>query len=245
MRALSRALPDNAIIASDVGVHHNWIIQLFDGMRPRQLIHSWGFAAMGFATSGILGAKLAAPDRPCVAVVGDGSFLMTPHALATAVEYDIPVVWVVWNNHGYLLDPRHPARHVRRPRAGDRFQNDGSRALYSPDFAALAKSFGVASHTVTHAGRGGGRHRHRDPRPTGPYLIEVPVDREIRPDRHRKLGSAAAAAARAEFSQGARCRRAVVVAPVMRAAPACHCERRRSNPHPGAPSREIASLRSQ
>ncbi len=180
MRALSRALPDNAIIASDVGVHHNWIIQLFDTLRPRQLIHSWGFAAMGFATSGILGAKLAAPDRPCVAVVGDGSFLMTPHALATAVEYDIPVVWVVWNNQGYcsIRDIQHGMFAGRE--LATSFQNDGSRAPYSPDFAALARSFGVASHTVTHAGEvedaiGTAIAANR------PYLIEVPVDREIRP----------------------------------------------------------------
>ncbi len=180
IRALSRALPDNAIIASDVGVHHNWIIQLFDTLRPRQLIHSWGFAAMGFATSGILGAKLAAPDRPCVAVVGDGSFLMTPHALATAVEYDIPVVWVVWNNQGYcsIRDIQHGMFAGRE--LATSFQNDGSRAPYSPDFAALARSFGVASHTVTHAGE------VEDAIITAiaanrPYLIEVPVEREIRP----------------------------------------------------------------
>jgi acetolactate synthase-1/2/3 large subunit len=180
MRALSRALPDNAIIASDVGVHHNWIIQLFEALRPRHLIHSWGFAAMGFATSGILGAKLAAPDRPCVAVVGDGSFLMTPHALATAVEYDIPAVWVVWNNQGYcsIRDIQHGMFAGRE--LATSFQNDGSRAPYSPDFAALAKSFGVASHTVTHAGE------VEDAIATAiqanrPYLIEVPVAREIRP----------------------------------------------------------------
>jgi acetolactate synthase I/II/III large subunit len=181
MRALSRAVPENAIVASDVGVHHNWIIQLFDARRPRQLIHSWGFAAMGFATSGILGAKLAAPDRPCVAVVGDGSFLMTPHALATAMECDIPVVWVVWNNQGYCS-----IRDIQHGMFGGRelvtsFQmNQGNRELYSPDFAAMAKSFGVASHTVTHAGE------LEDAIATAiaanrPYLIEVPVDREIRP----------------------------------------------------------------
>ena len=180
MRALSRTVPEHAIVASDVGVHHNWIIQLFDALRPRQLIHSWGFAAMGFATSGILGAKLAAPDRPCVAVVGDGSFLMTPHALATAVEYDIPVVWLVWNNHGYCS-----IRDIQYGMFGGRelatsFQSDRTQELYSPDFAALARSFGVASHRISHADEmedalkaamAAGR----------PYLLEVPVDREIRP----------------------------------------------------------------
>ncbi len=180
MRALSRAVPENAVVASDVGVHHNWIIQLFDAIRPRQLIHSWGFAAMGFATSGILGAKLAAPDRPCIAVVGDGSFLMTPHALATAVEYDIPVVWLVWNNYGYCS-----IRDIQVGMFGGRelatsFQSDRTQELYSPDFAALARSFGVASHRITRA------DETEDALAAAiaanrPYLIEVPVDRDIRP----------------------------------------------------------------
>jgi acetolactate synthase I/II/III large subunit len=180
MRALSRALPEDAILASDVGVHHNWIIQLFETVRPRQLLHSWGFAAMGFATSGILGAKLAAPDRPCVAVVGDGSFLMTPHALATAVEYDIPAVWVVWNNYGFCS-----IRDIQCGMFGGRelatsFARNRARDLYSPDFAMLAKSFGVAAHAISRA------DELEDALTAAvaanrPYLIEVPVDREIRP----------------------------------------------------------------
>lgn len=180
MRALSRALPENAIVAADVGVHHNWIVQLLEAVRPRQLLQSWGFAAMGFATSGILGAKLAAPDRPCVAVVGDGSFLMTPHALATAVEYDIPVVWVVWNNYGFCS-----IRDIQLGMLGGRefvsgFQHDSTHTPYSADFAMLARSFGVAAHTVTRA------DEVEDALTAAiaankPYLIEVPVDREIRP----------------------------------------------------------------
>ncbi len=162
MRALARVLPAEAIVASDVGVHHNWIIQLFDAVRPRQLIHSWGFAAMGFATSGILGAKLAAPDRPCVAVVGDGSFLMTPHALATAAEYEIPVVWLVWNNCGYCS-----IRDIQHGMFGGRelatsFLSERTREPYSPDFAALARSFGVAARA-----RWRTRWRRRSP-PTAP-----------------------------------------------------------------------------
>ena len=151
MRALSRALPDNAIVASDVGVHHNWIIQLFDALRPRHLLHSWGFAAMGFATSGILGAKLAAPDRPCVAVVGDGSFLMTPHALATAVEYDIPVVWVVWNNQGYCS-----IRDIQHGMFGGRelatsFQNDRSRAALQPGLRHAGQKASASPRTPSRA----------------------------------------------------------------------------------------------
>ncbi len=180
MRALSRAIPEDAVVASDVGVHHNWIIQLMDTLRPRHLIHSWGFAAMGFATSGILGAKLAAPDRPCVAVVGDGSFLMTPHALATAVEYDIPVVWVVWNNNGFcsIRDIQHGMFGGRELATAFEVQRSGE--LYSPDFALMAKSYGVASHRVTHAGEVEDAIQMAI-KANRPYLVEVPVDRDIRP----------------------------------------------------------------
>ena len=64
MQALSRVVPENAIFATDVGVHHNWVVQLWKARRPRHLLQSWGFAAMGYATSGILGAKLAQPEMP-------------------------------------------------------------------------------------------------------------------------------------------------------------------------------------
>lgn len=180
LRALSRALPEDAIVASDVGVHHNWMIQLFDALRPRHLIHSWGFAAMGFATAGILGAKLAAPERPCVAVVGDGSFLMVPHALATAVEYSIPAVWVVWNNRGFCS-----IRDIQCGMFGGReiatlFETERTSEPYSPDFVGLARSFGVEAHRISGAGELEDALRGAVAA-NKPYLIEVPVDREIRP----------------------------------------------------------------
>ena len=180
MAALARTLPEEAIVASDVGVHHNWVIQLLETVRPRQLLHSWGFAAMGFATSGILGAKLAAPHRPCVAVVGDGSFLMTPHALLTAREYDIPVVWIVWNNNGYCS-----IRDLQVGMFGGRelataFTEEKTGLPYSADFAMLARSFGVESAKVTSASEVDDAIAQAI-KADRPYLVEVPVDREIRP----------------------------------------------------------------
>ena len=74
---------------------------------------------MGFGVAGVLGAQFAAPDRPCVSVCGDGAFFMHASVLGTAVEYNLPVVWVVWNNFA-CVDPRIAARLSRRPRAGDR-----------------------------------------------------------------------------------------------------------------------------
>src|SRR5260370_12786333 len=60
-----------------------------------------GFGPMGFGVAGVLGAQFAAPDRPCVSGCGDGAFFMHASVLGTAVEDDLPGVWVVWNNYAY------------------------------------------------------------------------------------------------------------------------------------------------
>ena len=140
---LSRVVPPNALFASDVGTHHNWLVQLWKARLPRHMLQSWGFASMGFATSGILGAKLAEPESPAIAVVGDGSFLMTPHIVATAVEYDIPAVWVVWNNYGYSA-----IRDLQLGMFGGEHATtfeDRSGALFSPDFAMMARSISASA----------------------------------------------------------------------------------------------------
>ncbi len=179
MKAISRVAPENTILATDVGVHHNWVVQLWQSRKPRHLLQSWGFAAMGYATSGILGAKLAAPDKPAVAIVGDGSFLMTPHVLATAAEYDIPAVWVVWNNYGYASIRDLQLGFFGRELATS-FENHKTKQLYNPDFAKLAQSFGVDGVRVTKPGDIEGAIE-RAIKLEKPALVEVVVDRDIRP----------------------------------------------------------------
>ncbi len=98
---IDKGLPEDAILVSDIGVHHNWLLGFCKPRRPDSLIGSMGFGPMGFGVAGVLGAKFAAPDRPCVSVCGDGAFFMHASVLGTAVEYNLPVVWVVWNNYAY------------------------------------------------------------------------------------------------------------------------------------------------
>ena len=179
VKGLSNVIPENAIFATDVGVHHNWVVQLWKARRPRHLLQSWGFASMGFATCGILGAKLAQPESPAIAVVGDGSFLMTPHILATAVEYDIPAVWVVWNNYGYC-SIRDMQLGMFGQELATSFQIDKTKQLYSPDFVMLARSFGVEAARVERAADLEGALETAI-KSNRPYLVEVPVDRDIRP----------------------------------------------------------------
>ena len=175
---LRRALPSDGILLSDVGAHHNWIVQRWPSSKPRTLLQSWGFASMGFGVAGALGAKLAAPDRPVAAVVGDGGFLMMPSAVATAVEYDLPVVWIVWNNQGYVSIRDQQRGYFGRDRElVTSFIHDRDGSLYTPDYGAMARSMGANGAVVEapgdladqiNAALASGR----------PTVLDVRVDRE-------------------------------------------------------------------
>ena len=173
-------LPPDGIICCDVGVSHNWYMQFWNARRPQTMLNSWGFSGMGFGAAGALGAKLAAPDRPVVAVTGDGCFTMVPHVLCTAVEYDIPVVWVIWNNFGWVS-----IRDIQLGMFGGRehgtmFHQGANRKPYNPDFAAWAKAAGVDALTVTKSQDFRGALEHAV-KANKPFLLDVHVDAEVRP----------------------------------------------------------------
>jgi acetolactate synthase-1/2/3 large subunit len=148
---LRGALPDDGILLSDVGVHHNWIVQEWEPRGIQTVLQSWGFASMGFGVGGVIGAHLAAPDRPVVAVVGDGGFLMLPSAVATAVQYNIPAVWVVWNNGGFISirDQQHLYFGKERELATSFRYATGEP--HRTDFVAMARSMGADGLTVDDA----------------------------------------------------------------------------------------------
>jgi acetolactate synthase-1/2/3 large subunit len=180
IRALRSVMPDDGIVLPDVGVHHNWVVQFWKARRPQTLLNTWGFGAMGFGVAGVLGAKLAAPDRPCVAVCGDGGFMMRPDVLCTAVEYDIPAVWLIWNNFAYgaIRDIQHGMLAKREIATSFVRERDGG--LVNPDFVALARACGADGLRV---------ERAADLAPAleaalaagKPFVLDVHVDRDIRP----------------------------------------------------------------
>ncbi|HEX9646599.1 MAG TPA: thiamine pyrophosphate-binding protein [Alphaproteobacteria bacterium] len=180
VKGLRKTLPEDGIITLDSGVHHNWFMQFWCARRPQTMLNTWGFSSMGFGPSGILGAKLAAPERACVSVVGDGGFTMTPHVLCTAVEYDIPAVWVVWNNFAWaaIRDIQYGLFAGRE--IGTGFYRGDNQQPYNPDFAALARACGVEAQTVTRTADLDGALDHAI-RSGRPYLLDVHVDAEVRP----------------------------------------------------------------
>jgi acetolactate synthase-1/2/3 large subunit len=176
---LQKLLPDDVILALDSGVHHNWFMQFWQARRPQSMLNSWGYSSMGFGVCGILGAQLAAPHRPCVAVVGDGGFTMAPHVLCTAVEYELPVVWVIWNNFAWaairdlqygLFDGREIGTAFYKGRSGER---------YNPDFAAWARL--RADGTTVTRSQDLGAAVELALKNRRPCVIDVHVDAEVRP----------------------------------------------------------------
>ena len=133
-------LPRDAIVTTDVGWNKNGVGQQFPIYSPGSILTPGGYATMGFGGPAALGAKLACPDRVVVSLVGDGGFGQNPALLATAVEENIPVVWVVMNNFAFGTIAGLQLAHYGTT-TGTVFRKDGQP--YQADFAAVARAYGA------------------------------------------------------------------------------------------------------
>jgi acetolactate synthase-1/2/3 large subunit len=102
---LQRGLPEDAIVTCDAGENRIMMTHFYQTKSAEGFLQAAGSGPMGFGIPAALGAKLVHPDRPVVAVCGDGGFAMTMNGLMTAVEQNIPIVTVVFNNNalGWVL----------------------------------------------------------------------------------------------------------------------------------------------
>jgi acetolactate synthase-1/2/3 large subunit len=102
---LMRGLPEEAIVTCDAGENRIMMTHFYQTKRHEGFLQAAGSGPMGFAIPAALAAKLVHPDRPVVAVCGDGGFAMTMNGMMTALEHDIPIITVVFNNNalGWVL----------------------------------------------------------------------------------------------------------------------------------------------
>jgi acetolactate synthase I/II/III large subunit len=171
---MEEALPDDAVIFSDIGGHMlSNIHHLCIGARQKFVLNL-GFGSMGHGTVAPIGAALALPGRPVVAIVGDACFTMNGMEVLTAVEHDVKVVWIVENNnmHGITW---HGSKLV-----GSRQPLDCVRYRRPLDVAGIARAMGLAAYVVAAPGEMQGALREALAQP-GASLIEVRVDGSICP----------------------------------------------------------------
>ena len=144
------ALPDDAIITTDVGWNKNGVGQQFDILTPGSIFTPGGFATMGFGPPGALGAKLAAPDRVVVSLVGDGGFGQNPSMLTTAVELNLGIVWIVMNNNAFGTIAGLQKAHYGLT-YGTTFPGSAEAPSHGPNYADIARAYGAVGVKISAA----------------------------------------------------------------------------------------------
>lgn len=167
-------LPRDAIITTDVGWNKNGVGQQFPIYTPGSVLTPGGYATMGFGPPAAVGAKLAAPGRTVVSLVGDGGFGQNPAVLATAVEHDLPIIWVVMNNNafGTIAGLQQAAFGLT---LGTVFPGEGkSWSEIRPNYADIAGAYGCDGVRITSAAEFAPALRHA--LESGrPWVIDVPM----------------------------------------------------------------------
>jgi len=137
---LRKALPEDGFIVTDVGWNKNGVAQQFPITVPGTFVTPSGLATMGFGSAAVLGVKTAQPHRAAVCLIGDGGFSTNPSVVATAMEANLPVIWLVMDNAGFGTIGGLEAMHYGWD-FGCMFQCDGKE--YRADYAAMARAFGA------------------------------------------------------------------------------------------------------
>ena len=132
----------DAILATEVGQHQIWTAQHYKFTKPRTLMTSGGLGTMGFGLGASIGAQIARPDKRVFNIAGDGSFRMNLNELATAVEYNLPVIIVIMNNHALGM-----VRQWQNMFYDSRFSQ--TTLDRGTDFVKLAEAFGAAGFDLT------------------------------------------------------------------------------------------------
>ena len=172
LEGLRRVLPDEALVFADINGIACWGAGAFICRLPRTFHYPIGFGCLGFALPAAIGAKLARPDVPVVALCGDGGFLFSGHELATAVQQRASVVSVVFNDHAYgTIKADQGYRYPGRSLGSD---------LRSPDFVRYAEAFGARAcrvDSVREVPEAVAAALDHD----GPSLIEAPCPQALPP----------------------------------------------------------------
>lgn len=172
MMTIADALPAGAITVNE-GLTTTWNLLQYLPLRDRYDFHSFASGGIGWALPAAVGVQIAQPDRPVVALVGDGSAMYSIQALWTAAHLRVPVTYVILNNQGYrIIKQRLKAFHGNETYIGMDFEDPPI------DFVAMSESMGVSATRVTEpdAVRAALEAAVANP---GPNLIDLCVERDV------------------------------------------------------------------
>ena len=139
---IAKLMPEDTMVATDVGQHQMWAIQHFHFDYPGQLLTSGGFGTMGFGLGAAIGAQVGNPDKTVIHIAGDGSFRMNCHELTTVEHYKLPIITFVFNN-GTLGMVRQWQNLIYKGNISETNMDRG------PDFVKLAEAYGLKGRRVS------------------------------------------------------------------------------------------------
>ena len=174
MTELRKSLDRRTIVTAGAGLTQHTTLLDFPVYEPRTHMSSGGFSSMGFTVPAAIGAKLAQPDRTVVGIAGDGDFMQTMQEIAVPARLDIPILFIVMNNSGWIsirdgqlgMFGRSIETEFRKP--------DGSD--YSPHFSNIAREFGLYSERINDPNDIGPAVK-RSLETNGPALLEIMIAR--------------------------------------------------------------------
>lgn len=180
MHELRMSIPRDSVIFGDMGNTYSWILRYFQSYPEGMNFLPSGLACMGSSVAACIGGKLGKPASPVVCICGDGDFMMTGMEVLTAVEYKIPVIWVVLKNN--RLGMIHDVQALS-------YQGRYSACMFNEvDFVSIAQAMGATGVRLT-APDEVGPAVHAALNSRGPVILEATID----PDEKFPLTSRATA----------------------------------------------------
>ena len=161
----------DALITTEVGQNQIWAAQFYKYTKPRQFISSGGLGTMGYGLGACIGAQLGRPDKKVINIAGDGSFRMNCTELATAVEYKLPVIIAILNNHVLGM-----VRQWQKMFYDGRFSE--TTIDRATNFVALAEAFGAVGINVTSPDEVDDAFKRALASKDRPVLINFEIDRD-------------------------------------------------------------------
>ncbi len=181
---------DIPIVATDVGQNQLWTTQFLEIDENKQMLTSGGLGTMGYGFPAAIGAKFGNPHKDVIVISGDGGMQMNIQEMATAVVYELPIIICILNN-GYLgnvrqwqemfYDRRYSSTCMRYRRSCETGCNQPDHCCpeYTPDFVALAESYGAKGIRVTKAEDIKSALNSARENTKTPTVIEFIIDREV------------------------------------------------------------------